>query len=287
MAPIMEVDLEQEEIVLDSVAAAETAVSSELSSYEGIPLADLTDEQILSIATNGDFLTVHTRSKEVGMMVMKFIHYFERFKPLVVSMKEKLCAPRGSKRRTMVDGQEVTWSEYCTLYYGCSYRWVQKLLDGDYVSIKGEDAVDEVKSASDATEGNGDADVDQTETKKPSRKDVVIAGLQKKNGELITQVEGLVEELIQQEAKYLLKLAVKKHEAAESEDEPVVEREPADFDIGDPYLHFHQFRDEPQTMASELAAMLLEFHMDEQQTTTLLDLLKKQLKAQRKALAAA
>ena len=57
-------------------------------------------------------------------------------------------------------------------------------------------------------------------------------------------------------------------------------------DVKDPYFHFHQFKDEPQTMASELAAMLLEFHLNEEQTTTVLDLLKKELKAQRKVLAA-
>jgi hypothetical protein len=39
-------------------------------------------------------------------------------------------------------------------------------------------------------------------------------------------------------------------------------------------------------MASELAAMLLGFNLDEQQTVTLLDLLKKELKAQRKQLLA-
>jgi hypothetical protein len=63
--------------------------------------------------------------------------------------------------------------------------------------------------------------------------------------------------------------------------------QPVRLDSKDPYAYFEQFKDEPQTMASELAAMLLEFHLDEQQTTSLLDLLKKQLKAQRKALAAA
>jgi hypothetical protein len=64
------------------------------------------------------------------------------------------------------------------------------------------------------------------------------------------------------------------------------EGEPVKLSPKDPYAYYEQFKDEPQTMASELAAMLLEFRMDEQQTTTLLDLLKKQLKAQRKALAA-
>ena len=64
------------------------------------------------------------------------------------------------------------------------------------------------------------------------------------------------------------------------------EPQPIKLDAGDPYFYFHQFRDEPQTMASELAAMLLGFNLDEQQTVTLLDLLKKELKAQRKQLLA-
>jgi hypothetical protein len=62
--------------------------------------------------------------------------------------------------------------------------------------------------------------------------------------------------------------------------------QPARLDSKDPYAYFEQFGDEPQTMASELAAMLLEFRMDEQQTSALLDLLKKELRAQRKASAA-
>lgn len=54
------------------------------------------------------------------------------------------------------------------------------------------------------------------------------------------------------------------------------------FALGDPYAHFYQFKSEPQTLAGELAAMLVEFDVDD---TTLLDLLKKELKLQRKELA--
>jgi len=43
MAPTIEVDLEQEEIVLNSVAQAEKAASSKLSSYEALPLTELDD----------------------------------------------------------------------------------------------------------------------------------------------------------------------------------------------------------------------------------------------------
>lgn len=68
-------------------------------------------------------------------------------------------------------------------------------------------------------------------------------------------------------------------------DEEQEKPEPTALEKNNPYFHFHQFKDEPQTMASELAAMLLEFYSDEQQTTSLLDLLKEQIKLKRKALA--
>jgi hypothetical protein len=68
-------------------------------------------------------------------------------------------------------------------------------------------------------------------------------------------------------------------------DEERKSRTSATSDESAPYFHFHQFRDEPQTLASELAAMLLEFQLDEQQTTSLLDLLREQINVQRKALA--
>jgi hypothetical protein len=280
MAPIIEVDLEQEEIVLGSVAAAEQTASSELSSYEGIPLADLTDEQILSIATNGDFATVHRRSKEVGLMVMKFIHYFERFKPLVVSMKEKLCAPRGSKRRTMVDGREITWSEYCTRYYGCSYRWVQKLLDGDYTSVKGEDAVDEVKSAADLVEGNADPDVEQTETKTPSRKDALIAELKKDNKELQEQLSDVQYRLMKLQqgepmtaeesvADNRLQAAEAKHaaqEAAVAQTDDQIEEERFGFvtDYFEPII-------EPLSFASELDRLIRHCNMQAHVKTVLVE----------------
>ena len=52
-------------------------------------------------------------------------------------------------------------------------------------------------------------------------------------------------------------------------------------DAKDPYAFFEQFESEPQTMASELATMLIGFDMDD---TTLLAALKKELKTQRKEL---
>jgi hypothetical protein len=61
--------------------------------------------------------------------------------------------------------------------------------------------------------------------------------------------------------------------------------EPKPFiDPKDSYAFFETFKAEPQTMASELASMLIEFNMDD---TQLIDALKKELKAQRKELAKA
>jgi hypothetical protein len=105
------VDIEDEDVTLGTNAEAMEVASSELYSYEAIPLSQLTSD--------------------MGMMVMKFSNYFETYKPIVMSMKQKLCGLRGSQRKTVIDGQEMTWAEYCKVYYGCSYRWVAKLIDGE------------------------------------------------------------------------------------------------------------------------------------------------------------
>jgi len=189
MAPTMEFDLEHEEIVLNSVAQAEKAASSKLSSYEALPLTELDDEAIRTIATSADFSTLCARSNQVGIMVRGFRVYFEKYKPIVAAMKEKLCAPRGSHRKTEINGREYTWASYCEEVYGVSYQWVQRLLNGDYLAVRNEDAVEEVKSASDEAV---DTEVRQTDEKKPSKKDLIIADLKKRNDNLHQQVEELV-----------------------------------------------------------------------------------------------
>lgn len=280
-SPTMNIDLEQETVVLYSVAAAHEAASSELSSIERVPLSELTNDQIVTIATNGDLETVHRRSAEVGMMVMKFINYFERFKPIVVSMKEKLCGPRGSHRRTMISGREMNWSEYCKTYYGCSYRWVQKLLDGDYVSVRGEDAVDAVKSASD--EGvNSDCKcesipctcITQTDEPKLSKKDLTIAALQKKNGELLEQVEKLVYKLNHPETPVItsvpdaiLATAVAKHEAQVAA-EPTYD---PDFESFDFVLEHFQPITKPLSFASELDRLIRACDMQQHVKTVMIE----------------
>jgi hypothetical protein len=270
MVPILEVDLEQEEIVLNSVAAAAEAVTSELNSYVGIPLGDLTDDQILNIATNGDFITLHRRSKEVGMLVMKFVNYFERFKPLVVSMKAKFGG-RGSRVRIEVDGKFIHWAEYCQIYYGCSYRWVQKLLEGDYVHIKGEDAVDEVKSAADATEGNGDADVEKTETKKPSKKDLEIQKLEDNIKTLHTTMNLCLAEKDEEIEKLRLRCAEQKHDAQVQEEKDNQDYDP-DFDAFSFVLDYFQPITKPLSFFSEIDRLIRACKMQEHGKTVLNEL---------------
>jgi hypothetical protein len=189
MAPIIDVDLENEDITLNSVAQAEEAASSKLSSYEALPLAELDDEAIRTIATSADFSTLCVRSNQVGIMVRGFRVYFEKYKPIVAAMKEKLCAPRGSHKKTKINGREYTWASYCEEIYGVSYQWVQRLLNGDYLPVKNEDAVELVRSASDEAV---DTEVHETVGKKPSKKDLIIADLKKRNDNLHQQVEELV-----------------------------------------------------------------------------------------------
>jgi hypothetical protein len=136
-------EMERTDCKLGSVSAAQDAASSELNSYEGIPLDKLTQDQVCRIANEGNFATLHSRSKEIGVQVMKFIRYFEQYKPIVVAMKAKFAPRRGSHARMEVEpGIDVTWAEYCERFYGVGYRWVEKQINGDYLSVPNEDAAD-------------------------------------------------------------------------------------------------------------------------------------------------
>lgn len=183
-------EMEREDCKLGSVAAAREAASSELNSSDGIPLDKLTQDQVCTIANEGEFATLHARSKEIGTQVMKFIWYFERYKPIVVAMKAKFAPRRGSHARMEVEpGIEVTWAEYCARYYGVGYRWVEKQINGDYLSVPNEDAADAAHSANEQT------DVDDPHTTietQPSKKDKIIAQLQHKVDDLTAKLASAV-----------------------------------------------------------------------------------------------
>lgn len=67
---------------------------------------------------------------------------------------------------------------------------------------------------------------------------------------------------------------------------PEVESKPM-FDRSDPYAYWEQFREEPQTMSSELVAMLIELGLDCQTVTQVIELMKKEAKRQTREFAAA
>jgi hypothetical protein len=141
-------------------------------------------------------------------MVMKsFTMFFERYKPLVIAMVKKIKAPRGSHRRTTIDGVEYTLASYCKAVYGVSYRHVHALIEGEYVPVPNEEGADDAKSAADVEEGNGEhteCKCDKipcecqpvvTDTDKPSKKDEIIRELRNKNDSLMESLAGLQDEM--------------------------------------------------------------------------------------------
>lgn len=183
-------EMENETTDFGRVAASADASSSELNSYQGTPLEDLTPDQVCAIGVEGDFATLHARSKEIGLKIMKFVRFFERYKPIVAAMKAKFAPRRGSHARIEVEpGVKATWAEYCDRYYGVGYRWVEKQLNGDYVSVPNEDAAEAAGLANlQPTEGDP---ATSTEIR-PGRKDKIIARLQHQVDDLTAKLASAV-----------------------------------------------------------------------------------------------
>jgi hypothetical protein len=101
---------------------------------------------------------------EVGCVVMGFHRFIKDHAPLVIAMRNIMRPRRGSKKRTDVDGVMMTWGEYCLKFYGVGHDWVNRMLKGEHTQDTPE-VEDMDEESVDATEG-----VEQTESKKPSRK---------------------------------------------------------------------------------------------------------------------
>ena len=116
----------EDDVVLGEHARAQEAASSEVSSYEGIAVHELTDQQIKAIINNGDFKMLHTRNKEIGMVFKSFTCYFQRCSPFIAAMRNKIKAPRGSHRQTEVEPRVwMSWAQYCKAYFGVTSRWIE------------------------------------------------------------------------------------------------------------------------------------------------------------------
>jgi hypothetical protein len=267
MATTTLVDLE-DEAVLNNTAAIDK-VSSDLKSLEIMRLSDLNPDQIRLVAGSADFQTLHLRNVEVGGTIKAFHHWFKEHAPLVDAMRNIMRPARGSHKRTKVtiDGveQQVSWGEYCKAVYCVSHDHINRLLKGEHTKDGPElDSVD--AELAESTEG-----VEQTVEPKLSRKDLTIVGLQKKNDELLRQVEELAYKLNHPETPEItsvpdaiLACAVAKHEAQEA-------AEPDDddgfgfvMDYFEPIITPHQF-------ASELDRVIRRCRMQECMKIVMID----------------
>ena len=188
---------------------AQRASSSEVSSYEAIPLHELTHEQIKAIIHSGDFQMLHTRNKQVGMVFQTFTNYFERFAPFIAAMRAKIKAPRGSHRQTEVEpGVWMSWAQYCKAYFGVTSRWIEQLLADEH---KADEPEFEVAGDLEAEEGIADPELNQVESQKLGRKDRQIIALGKELDKLKDEIESRDNQI----ARLLLKSAEAKHQAQE------------------------------------------------------------------------
>jgi hypothetical protein len=257
------VDLEQEDVVLDSVAAAAEEASSDLKSLESLRLHDLTEQQIQTIAASGDFATLHRRNMEVGCVVMGFHRFIKDHAPLVIAMRNIMRPRRGSKKRTDVDGVMMTWGEYCLKFYGVGHDWVNRMLKGEHTQDTPE-VEDMDEESVDATEG-----VEQTESKKPSRKVIEkdIINLNKRLDEAHAEMAEKDEEI----DKLRLQCAAQKHDAQVEEEKQNQDYDP-DFDAFSFVLDYFQPITKPLSFFSEIDRLIRACKMQEHGKTVLNEL---------------
>jgi hypothetical protein len=198
---------------------------------------------------------------------MRTFHAFvKEAAPLVSAMRDIMRPIRGSHKRTrvIIDGveQDVTWGEYCLKVYGVGHDWVNRMLKGEHTQDAAEvEAFDPEQAES--TEG-----VEQTIEPKPSKKDLIIVALQKKNDELAEQVEELVHKLSHPETPEIASApdAIVASAVAEPE---VQESEEPDIN-GDGWglvLDYFEPITKPLSFASELDRLIRACHMQQHMKT--------------------
>jgi hypothetical protein len=179
----------------------------------------------------------------------------DTLKPIIIALKLKVgVMKKGYEgRRLIVDGHNaMLWSEYCQIKFNVtSHRMNQLMSDSDkeYKTVIGK---------------SGKSDVEKPLFKKGYAKAVEDWAFK----------------------GYVPPVSEHREDVPQEHRDNVVEMqaapEPKPLDPRDFHAYFEQFKDEVQTLASELATMLIPYDMDD---TTLLAALKKELKAQRKEIA--
>jgi hypothetical protein len=253
----------EDDVVLGEHAQAQEAASSEVSSYEGIAVHELTDEQIRAIISIGDFKTLHTRNKEIGMVFKSFTCYFQRCSPFIAAMRNKIKAPRGSHRQTEVEpGVWMTWAQYCKTYFGVTSRWIEQLLADEH---KADEPEFEVAGDVEREEGIPDPELNQVESPKLGRKDRQIIEL----GKAVDKLKDEIESRDLQIAKLLLKGAKAKYQVqqqalSQSDDEIEAERFGFVLDYFKPIIT-------PLSFFSEIDRLIRECGMQEHGKTVMVE----------------
>jgi hypothetical protein len=261
--------LEIEDDVILRENAKETArVSCDLRSLQSLRLDQLTPDQIRTIAASGDFTTLDYRNREVDMRMRTFRAFIKEAAPLVSAMRDIMRPIRGSHKRTrvIIDGvdQEVIWGEYCLKVYGVGHDWVNRMLKGEHTQDPPEIDIDDPEQA-ESNEG-----VEQTTEPKLSKKDLTIVALQKKNDDLMEQVEELVYKLSHPETPEITSApdaivasAVAEPEAQESEEPDI------DGDGWGLALDYFEPITKPLSFASELDRLIRACKMQEHVKTVM------------------
>jgi len=140
-----------------------------------------------------------------------------------------------SGRQVLVQKKLMCWSEFCLFCFGVSSRRINQLLD-----------IEDVEKRTARCEARHEAQ---------KQKEEDAAAVHVEEDDLRMYVNGVaqgqdpepeeVDEVVDQLEETLKEVGVN-----------------PDYDRQDPYWHFSQFKDEPQTLGTEISGMLLDFGLD-------------------------
>lgn len=144
------------------------------------------------------------------------------------------CVSRGvSGRRVLVQKKLMCWSEFCLFCFGVSARRINQLLDIE--DMEKRTARCQAKQEGQKEE---DAAVVHVEEDDPR---IYVNGVPQGHDPEREEVDEIVDQL----EETLKEVGVN-----------------PDYDRQDPYWHFSRFKDEPQTLGTEISGMLLDFGLD-------------------------
>jgi hypothetical protein len=210
------------------------------------------------------------RGKEFKVLHTKLTELFnDRLKNNIVRLKNELfCVKQGSAGRTVNVSTDpkmalnFTWEGFCGYAFGVTSRRINQLLD-----IKDVDAT----TRQHENHGGGDSNKPYDPVVK-MRKSELDASLK-------TQFDKGVEAAGLKPEEVVAKLeAAEDSYESERFDEAYKQGLAEAISNKEPYVYFEQFKEEPQTMGAEIAAMLVEFGLDSTQIREVLRYAEKDAK---------